>query len=310
MNKTIKMLSGILLLIGMISFGNIPIFANETSSITIILEDSEKELSKENVEFGLTKVADIIDGGYVSLEEYSYFDFNNIQNANEMKDTATRLNRLISSNDAIGSTDKDGILKFEGLEIGVYLLHPTYIADYEIIEPTLVSIPNWDELSGEMNYDVLVYPKHEPLPIIRINKVDSKTDKTITNKDFEFTLYTDASCKDMLEILNEDNKDGILDFDITYGSYYLKETKAPTGYRLSDKILKIEFNDFGVFFNDQPVEKTEGRYIFNFENDLITTKTPNTGDDSNIVLWQLLAALMIIIPAVMLLIKEKEETDE
>lgn len=310
MIKTIKMLSSILLLIGMISFGNIPIFANETGSITIILEDSNNELPKENVEFGLTKVADIIDGEYVSLEEYSSFDFNNIQNANEMKDTATRLNRLISSNDAIGSTDKNGILKFEGLEIGVYLLHPTYIADYEIIEPTLVSIPNWDEISYKMEYEVIVYPKHEPLPVIRINKVDSKTDEPITNKDFEFTLYTDASCKDMLEILNEENNDGIIDFDITYGTYYLKETKAPDGYRLSDEIVKIEFNDFGVFFNNQPVEKTEGRYIFDFENDLISTKTPNTGDDSSIILWQSLAALMILIPAVLLLINEKDELDE
>lgn len=310
MKNIIKMLCGILLSIGMISFGNIPIFANNAGSITIILEDSEKELPKENVEFGLTKVADIIDGEYVSLEEYSYFDFNNIQNANEMKDTATRLNRLISSNDAIGSTDKDGILKFEGLEIGVYLLHPAYIADYEIIEPTIVSIPIWDEMSREMNYDIIVYPKHEPLPTIRINKVDSKTDKTIINKEFEFSLYLDESCTNVLEILSEENNDGIIDFDITYGTYYLKETKAPDGYRLSDEILKIEFNDFGVFFNNQPVVKTEGRYIFDFENDLISTKTPNTGDDSNIILWQSLAALMILIPAVLLLIKEKDEIDE
>ena len=82
MKNIIKMLCGILVSIGMISFGNIPIFANNAGSITIILEDSEKELPKENVEFGLTKVADIIDGEYVSLEEYSYFDFNNIQNDN------------------------------------------------------------------------------------------------------------------------------------------------------------------------------------------------------------------------------------
>lgn len=310
MKNIIKMLCGILFSIGMISFVNIPIFANNAGSITIILEDSEKELPKENVEFGLTKVADIINGEYVSLDEFASFDFNNIQNANEMKDTAARLNRLISSNDAIGTTDNEGILRFDGLEIGVYLLHPTYIADYEIIEPTLVSVPTWDEMSGDMNYDIIVYPKHEPLPTIRINKVDSKTDKTIINKEFEFTLYTDDSCSNVLEILSEENNDGIIDFDITYGTYYLKETKSPEGYRLSDEIIKIEFNDFGVYFNDQPIEKTEGRYIFDFENDLISTKTPNTGDDSNIILWQSLAALMILIPAVLLLIKEKDEIDE
>lgn len=305
MTKIIKKLLFILLLSGMIC-SVIPVSANESlGSITIILEDTTNELSKENVEFGLTKVADIINGEYVSLEEYSYFDFNNIENANELKDTSKRLNKIISSNDAIDKTNEEGILKFEGLEVGIYLLHPTYIADYEIIEPTLVSIPAWEETSGEMNYNVFVYPKHEPLPTIRINKVDSITDKTIINKAFEFTLYTDNSCSNVLEILNEVNNDGIIDFDITYGTYFLKETEAPNGYQLSDKVIKIEFNDEGVFFNGVLAKKEDGVYIFEYENKQIPTPTPDTSDNSNMIIWYIIIAISILIPSLYLIAEDK-----
>lgn len=306
MTKIIKNLILLLLLTGM-TISVIPISANESlGSITIILEDTVDELSKENVEFGLTKIADIVHGEYISLEEYSHFDFNDIKTSIELKDTAVRINKLVSSNDCVGKTDEQGILKFENLEVGVYLLHPTYIADYEIIEPTLIAIPSWNETEGEMKTDIFVFPKHEPLPIIQIQKIDSKSNDLIKDKSFEFTLYADYECKESIASIHEINMDGILDFDITYGTYYLKETKAPNGYQLSDKIIKIEFNEEGVFINGVIAEKENGVYVLGYENEKIPTITPDTNDDSHMIIWYCIITFTILIPSLMLLAEDKD----
>ena len=310
MTKILKKLILILLLAGMTN-SVIPVSANEAlGSITIILEDTANELSKENVEFGLTKVADIVHGEYISSEEYSQFDLNTIETSVELKDTARKIEKIISSSDYFGMTNNEGILKFENLEVGVYLLHPIYIADYEVIEPTLVAIPTWNESEGIMNHDVLVFPKHEPLPVVQIRKVDSSSNSPIKNRDFEFTLYLDSSCNNIYEIIEEDNKDGIINFDITYGTYYLKETKAPDGYNLSNEIVKIEFVDDGIYINDKHIEKTDGVYNFDFENVKIITTTPSTSDDFNIILWQCLIAFSLITISILIVINQSKDEDD
>lgn len=307
MTKIIKTLTSIFLFIGMISSLIIPITANESNgSISIILEDTLNESSKENVEFGITKVADIVQGEYVSLNNYSSFDLNKIENANDLKDTASKLKKYVFTYDYTGLTDSQGILKFNNLSTGVYLVNPIDIANYEIIEPTIVSVPTFDEMNGVMNYDIMILPKHSPLPIIEINKIDSKTDKLILNKQFEFTLYSDEDCTNVIETFTESN-DGIIEFDITYGTYYLKETKAPSDYHLSKEVFKIEFNEDGMFFNDEIIESSNGRYEYDFENIKVSTQTPSTGDNANILLWQSLIALSVITLGVVAAIKDNKD---
>lgn len=42
-----------------------------------------------------------------------------------------------------------------------------------------------------------------------------------------------------------------------YGTYYVKEIIAPEGYQKSDKIVKIEINDEGIFVDGNKIEKDE-----------------------------------------------------
>ena len=67
---------------------------------------------------------------------------------------------------------------------------------------------------------------------IKVNKVDYYDHKDIL-KVAEFTLYSDAACTKKISAAKTDTKNGIALFDdLTYGTYFIKETKAPAGYQL------------------------------------------------------------------------------
>ena len=107
---------------------------------------------------------------------------------------------------------------------------------------------------------------------IVIQKIDSATGKPITSG-FEFTVYSDADCKEALETLKP-NENGQIQLAVEKGTVYIKETKAPEGYLLSDEIVKVEVKDDILFVNDQEVEVNEDYiYSFNYEN------TPEPDDD-------------------------------
>lgn len=78
---------------------------------------------------------------------------------------------------------------------------------------------------------------------IRITKTG--TISTILLQDAEFTLYTDAACRNKVSITGvanpaRTNASGVAVFgNLPIGTYYIKETKAPKGYALSDTITKV-----------------------------------------------------------------------
>lgn len=137
----------------------------EKGSITIELTDGKSGTSKQNVEFALTKVADLKDGFYVmdSAYESQGIDLNNIKNASDLEEAATKLTDVVGK-DTVGKTDINGRLPFKDLEIGVYLLQVVNENKYDEVTPLLISIPTWSDSKGDMMYDVKVVPKHTPKP--------------------------------------------------------------------------------------------------------------------------------------------------
>ncbi len=105
-------------------------------------------------------------------------------------------------------------------------------------------------------------------------KIDGKTKENI-KADFSFGIYKDENCTDLIQEVNSNIENGTITFkDLRYGIFYIKELKEPKGYVKSDKVLKLEINDKGVFLDDTQIELKDSIYSFEFEN--MPVETPNT----------------------------------
>ncbi len=79
--------------------------------------------------------------------------------------TQTGVDSTESTKEEDGNTIGTGEYTFDELDLGVYLVVETTIPDsYAVASQSfLVSIPEWDEESGEWNYDVTASPKDSPV---------------------------------------------------------------------------------------------------------------------------------------------------
>ena len=114
------------------------------------------------------------------------------------------------------------------------------------------------------NEPLLITMQNQPLAKIIVEKIDAVHQTRIKDKDFEFTLYADANCTQVLQREHADVQTGNVTFsDLSYGTYYIKETKEPDGYLLSNEIKKIVVegpdaktgNVYTVTFENQPIIK-------------------------------------------------------
>ena len=145
---------------------------------------------------------------------------------------------------------------------------------------------------------------------IRLIKQDSDT-KEVIKESFAFGLYEDEECSKLIKEVYSNKEDGTIIFeDLRYGTYYIKETKQPTNYLLSDIKVKIEINDKGVFMNDQELSENDNAYGFIFYNQ----KAPviNTGNemDYNLITNIMLLSVFGIIVGITLFKNRKKENED
>ena len=140
--------------------------------------------------------------------------------------------------------------------------------------------------------DVSLEIKEQPRLInIQVNKLDAKTKQLIKDKNFEFTLYTDPECTKNLTSIS--SHDGIASFkSLRFGTYYIKETKAPLGYYLSQEVKKVVLD-----------ENVEGdTYTFDYMNTPI--EIIHTGDSTQMMIIVILCILSLI--SIVLLLRKKK----
>ena len=155
---------------------------------------------------------------------------------------------------------------------------------YQTVTDTTFTVSGEEDLSLEI--------KEKPVLVnIQVNKVDAKTKQLIKDKDFEFTLYKDPDC--IYSMAAASSKDGSATFkDLRYGTYYIKETKAPFGYHLSTEVKKVVID-----------ENVKGdTYTFDYENTPI--EIIQTGDPTNLLMIIGLG-LVSMISIIFILIKKE-----
>ena len=117
---------------------------------------------------------------------------------------------------------------------------------------------------------------------------------SITDKDEKIFYATDTGTLEHIKARNYDfyliegnhkksEMEQRIQEKVQNGKYYIKEIKAPTDYELSNKILKVEINDKGIFVDDKQMEEKNDTIEFTFENKKI--EVPKTGDNSKIKLF-------------------------
>lgn len=215
---------------------------SETGSITVALEDGIAGTSTEGVEFELIKVGDVIDGLYEYTEDFAdeKTDLNKVEKADEMEELAIRLNKIANENKITGIsdiTDNTGKLVFKELKVGIYLLRVTDYNEYEYVEPTLISIPTYDEdVQNSMNFDVTVIPKHTPFKV-SVSKQDITDHKELEGAHLQ---VTDEKGNIVDEWVSGKEPHMIQNLFCNH-TYTLTETIAPKNYKVAQSInFKIE----------------------------------------------------------------------
>ena len=121
------------------------------------------------------------------------------------------------------------------------------------------------------------------LTTIKLEKIDSKTNNNIKEHNFVFGIYEDKECTKLINKIYANQEEGTATFEnLRYGTYFIKELEAPIGYELSQKIVKIEIDEKGLYKDGELLEENNGKYNFKFYN--LPLPEVQTGDNTNIVI--------------------------
>lgn len=139
---------------------------------------------------------------------------------------------------------------------------------------------------------------------VLVNKVDAGTGLNITNNKFEFTSFSDSACKNKILTVKGDDHSGTALFDkLTSGqTIYIKETKAPLGYLLSNEIVKVEVKSDGLYVNDKKVADNGYLYSIVYKNTLTPKKSESihTGISSGLAMTVAGLAASVLVGAALM----------
>ncbi|WP_233147372.1 MSCRAMM family protein, partial [Bacillus mycoides] len=187
------------------------------------------------------------------------------------------------------TTNKDGVVTFENLVPGKYTLEETKAPEgYKAVELKVeVNVVANEVVKQEvMNEKVLGQ--------FEIVKVDAN-DKTKLLSDAEFTVYKDG--KKVAELKTDESGKAMLP-KLPLGEYTVKETKAPAGYKISNKEWKVTIQ------NEKEVVKVEA------ENEKLLGSLQIIKTDDKDQVERLAGAVFTLKDAKGNVVKEKITTDK
>ena len=251
----------------------------ETIEFTVTTDKENQFVEMKDKQVSVTKT-DIVDGKPVSGAELTVTD----------KETGEIVDKWI--------TDENPHYVSGLEEDRTYILTEVTAPDgYGVAESIEFTVTN-----EKVNQKVEM--QDAPLTDIQVNKVDSATMKAICSKDFEFTMYSDPECTQVLAKVNANQENGTATFeDVDFGTYYIKETKAPLGYLLSDEVKKVVV--------DENLEGVGKIHSFVYKNTLEPVKVTGnrTGDDTSVGGYAAIGGLALVCGTVIAVRSRKKEND-
>ena len=251
------------------------------------------------------------------------------------------------------TTDSNGKISFKGLTHGDHTIQEISVPDgyalntnvirfnvSETNQITVQSTATETDTDGNItinftNQGLAATVENKPAPFdLVINKINNKN---LALADAEFTLYSDADCRNEITSAYTDDEGRLVFEDlIPYTDYWVKETDAPPGYRIPvDKngnpdVYKIRVESspvdgtfvFKVSLNGQEASYTGTSGQFHINNDVanrqvfmtitneILGKLPNTGSNMMPIVIGVGAGLIVLAIIASRVGKKKESKGE
>ena len=186
---------------------------------------------------------------------------------------------------AEGVTDKDGLLIFEDIELGDYILKELstlegYILDTNEYE---ISLKYEDQYTPIIEYQTLITNKI-PKGTLEFTKTNFSESETLPNTLVE--IYTEND--ELVFSDRTDDKGKIIIDKLPVGKYYILEKEAPVGYLLNNEKMFFEIKDNGEIIKanmkDEIIKSVLGIYKVDENNNPLKGVTIGVYDlDNNLI---------------------------
>ena len=187
-------------------------------------------------------------------------------------------------------TDGNGRIVFDNLELGTYYVREKSTLQHYVLNDEVFKV----ELTEHGQVKTIELENNLVKADIGLHKVDG-TNHAIALQGAEFTMYADKECTEKLDEAITNQLGNAIFKDIKFGTtVYIKETKAPNGYELSNEVIKVTIDD-------EWMKKDIQNRVIEVMNYKIPT-TPNTGDDTNMLMYIGMAGMAL---SVLMLAKKR-----
>ena len=208
---------------------------------------------------------------------------------------------------ALSESNADGLFSFTDLRFGKYLIKELSCPEAFVMCEDIIEV----SITEDGQVVSLTVTNKRISGKVQVHKISSKDhDKKLSGAVFE--LYLDANKNGVFDVDIDtlygtlvETETGLYELDgLGYNGYFLFESKSPDGFTKDDRyfyfqisadgdVITVE-NEIGVGFTNEPIPEPE------------YPDSPQTGDDSNIWLWALLAAGSLTAIIVLIVVDRKK----